>query len=303
MASMVSATITAAFFWRPSAPWTAICSISRLLEAFWVIEAVISSRLEVVSSTEAACSLVPLETLLSRRRDLGRGRRQGRDRAGQGFAEGAGEADPPCAAWRAEQLADLVRSTRPRWWRSGRRPPAGRRGRRRCLKGLRQRAAEEAREHHQEGRELKRLMPITSLHGAALTQAATAAEGAAPYSSCRARWTPRAAFLDGDQAGRSSTSSAPARSRPASPDIMRELVSLARSIVGLELALQIVATSSRARVGLLLGRGKVGHERDHAALRWRVACPCPGRRRRSAGRAGSTPGSRSRSRLSSEAGK
>ena len=45
-----------------SAPWTAICSIWRLFEAFWVIEAVICSRLAVVSSTEAPCSLVPRAT-------------------------------------------------------------------------------------------------------------------------------------------------------------------------------------------------------------------------------------------------
>ena len=43
------------------APLTAICSFWRLLSAFCEIDALISSRLEVVSSTDAACSAVPCE--------------------------------------------------------------------------------------------------------------------------------------------------------------------------------------------------------------------------------------------------
>src|SRR6478735_9099076 len=42
-------------------PFSAICSIDRLFSAFLVIEALICSRLDVVSSTDAACSLVPCE--------------------------------------------------------------------------------------------------------------------------------------------------------------------------------------------------------------------------------------------------
>src|SRR6266516_7172694 len=45
------------------AAFTADCSSWRLLSAFFEIDAVICSRLEVVSSTEAACSLVPCERL------------------------------------------------------------------------------------------------------------------------------------------------------------------------------------------------------------------------------------------------
>ena len=44
------------------APLLATCSIWRLFSEFCVIEALISSRLLVVSSTEAACSLVPCES-------------------------------------------------------------------------------------------------------------------------------------------------------------------------------------------------------------------------------------------------
>ncbi len=44
-----------------SAPWRAIRSICRLFSAFCVIEACICSRLALVSSTEAACSLVPCD--------------------------------------------------------------------------------------------------------------------------------------------------------------------------------------------------------------------------------------------------
>src|SRR5581483_4242068 len=40
----------------------AMRSICRLFSAFWVIEAFICSRLALVSSTEAACSLVPWES-------------------------------------------------------------------------------------------------------------------------------------------------------------------------------------------------------------------------------------------------
>ena len=39
----------------------ASCSVWRLFSAFWRMEADICSRLDVVSSTEAACSLVPWE--------------------------------------------------------------------------------------------------------------------------------------------------------------------------------------------------------------------------------------------------
>ena len=60
MASMVSATA-----WPPSAasraPCTAICSVCLLLAALWVMDALICSRLAVVSCTDAACSLVPCE--------------------------------------------------------------------------------------------------------------------------------------------------------------------------------------------------------------------------------------------------
>ncbi len=45
------------------APLTAICSVWRLFSAFCEMEALICSRLEVVSSTEAACSLVPCESV------------------------------------------------------------------------------------------------------------------------------------------------------------------------------------------------------------------------------------------------
>ena len=41
----------------------AICSVCRLFSAFWVMEALICSSDEVVSSTEAACSDVPWERL------------------------------------------------------------------------------------------------------------------------------------------------------------------------------------------------------------------------------------------------
>ncbi|NIL96720.1 MAG: hypothetical protein GTO62_06165 [Planctomycetales bacterium] len=40
-------------------PRSAISSIWRLFSEFWVTEAFISSRLAVVCSTDAACSLVP----------------------------------------------------------------------------------------------------------------------------------------------------------------------------------------------------------------------------------------------------
>ena len=45
------------------APLTAICSLLRLFSAFWVMDALICSRLAVVSCTEAACSLVPWESV------------------------------------------------------------------------------------------------------------------------------------------------------------------------------------------------------------------------------------------------
>ena len=54
----VSATACAARS-ASAAPFRAISSICRLLSALAVIDAVISSRLDVVSSIEAACSLVP----------------------------------------------------------------------------------------------------------------------------------------------------------------------------------------------------------------------------------------------------
>ena len=41
------------------APCTAICSICRPWPRFWVMLAVICSRLEVVSSKPLACSLLP----------------------------------------------------------------------------------------------------------------------------------------------------------------------------------------------------------------------------------------------------
>ncbi len=61
MASTVSRTAVA----LPSAsraPRTAVCSVSRLLAALRVIDALICSRLDVVSSTAAACSLVPCDS-------------------------------------------------------------------------------------------------------------------------------------------------------------------------------------------------------------------------------------------------
>ncbi len=45
------------------APFTAICSICRLLSAFCDMEALICSRLDVVSWTEAACALVPWDNV------------------------------------------------------------------------------------------------------------------------------------------------------------------------------------------------------------------------------------------------
>ena len=55
---MTEAALSSASF----APWSAICSIWRLFSAFWVIDALICSSEDVVSSTEAACSLVPCDT-------------------------------------------------------------------------------------------------------------------------------------------------------------------------------------------------------------------------------------------------
>ena len=60
IATTVSFTVPAALLGLGRA-LDAICSVWRLFSAFWVIEADICSRLEVVSSTEAACSLVPCE--------------------------------------------------------------------------------------------------------------------------------------------------------------------------------------------------------------------------------------------------
>jgi hypothetical protein len=62
MAPMVSATA------RPPsaasrAPLTAICSVCFPFSALRLMEALICSRLDVVSCTEAACSLVPCERL------------------------------------------------------------------------------------------------------------------------------------------------------------------------------------------------------------------------------------------------
>ena len=92
MASTVSLTV------RPLssaslAPFTASCSVWRLFSAFWVMEADICSRLEVVSSTEAACSLVPWERVCE-------------------VAETWAEAeDSPVAPWRISVMVWLRRPT------------------------------------------------------------------------------------------------------------------------------------------------------------------------------------------------
>ncbi len=60
----VTVSITAApLSWPSLAPFTAVCSSARLLSAFLAIEALICSRLDVVSSTAAACSLVPCDSV------------------------------------------------------------------------------------------------------------------------------------------------------------------------------------------------------------------------------------------------
>ena len=65
----------------PAAPSLAICSVLRLFSAFWEMEALICSRLAVLSFTAAACSLVPLGQHLGGGRHLGRGAAQGRSAA------------------------------------------------------------------------------------------------------------------------------------------------------------------------------------------------------------------------------
>jgi len=52
------------------APLVAACSTCRLLSAFWLMDAFICSRLELISSTDAACSLVPCERPARRRRPV-----------------------------------------------------------------------------------------------------------------------------------------------------------------------------------------------------------------------------------------